>query len=218
MLTSSAAALEGNFSEQLDDLSNDTLSKLQNLNTYVSEAIANASVISSETITTLTGSLINGIQTLHTLESCTAVSMLSILPPPGMYNIRSSDSVTQQYCMFSCNGITGGWKRIAYLNTNEIPVSCPDNFEVRDPICNPPLCRRTSANKGCNSVMYPSNGTSYSQVCGTVRVHPEGTPDGFDTFRNRSMYVDGVYLTYGHSSNRNHIMWTYTAAVTVGYT
>ena len=217
LLTSSAAALEGNFSEQLDDLSNDTSSKLQNLNTYVSEAIANASVISSETITTLTGSLINGIQTLHTFESCTAVSMLSILLPPGMYNIRSGDSVAQQYCKFSCNGISGGWKRIAYLNTNEIPVSCPDNFEVRDPISNPPLCRRTSANKGCNSVAYPSNGTSYSQVCGTVRVHPEGTPDGFDTFNDRSIYVDGVYLTYGDSSNRNHI-WTYTAAITVGST
>ena len=95
-------------------------------------------------------------------------------------------------------------------------MSCPDNFEVRDPISNPPLCRRTSAIKGCNSVTYPSNNVSYSQVCGTVRVHPEGVPDGFDTFNDRSIYVDGVYFTYGHNSNRNNIIWTYTAAVTVG--
>ena len=93
-------------------------------------------------------------------------------------------------------------------------MSCPPNFEVRDPISNPPLCRRTATTQGCNSVTYPSNGTSYSQVCGTVRVHPEGTPDGFDHFNDDSVYVDGVYLTYGDSSNRNHI-WTYTAATTV---
>ena len=64
---------------------------------------------------------------------------------------------------------------------------------------------------------YPSNGTSYSQVCGTVRVYPAGTPDGFHTFGfpSKDEYVDGVYFTDGNSSNRNHI-WTYTAAVTVG--
>ena len=174
----------------------------------------NASNISLATINTLTDRLASGIQDLHTFDSCTAVSAFPIQLPSGMYNIRSDDSVTQQYCLLSCNGVNGAWKRIAYLYTNEIPVSCPDNFEVSDSISNPPLCRRTNANKGCNFVTYASNGTSYSQVCGTVRVHPEGTPDGFNHFNDRSIYVDGVYLTYGDSSNRNHI-WTYTAATTV---
>ena len=95
-------------------------------------------------------------------------------------------------------------------------MSCPDNFEVRDPNSNPPLCRHTNPKKGCSSVTYPSNGVSYSRVCGTVRVLPEGAPDGFDTFNDRSMYVDGVYFTYGESSNRTHIIWTYTAVTTVG--
>ena len=48
---------------------------------------------------------------------------------------------------------------------------------------------------GCSSVVYPSNGMSYSQVCGTVRVHPEGTPDGFNTLDSSSLYADGVSLT-----------------------
>ena len=102
-------------------------------------------------------------------------------------------------------------------------MSCPYGFEVRNDTSSPTLCRRMNTTAGCSSVIYPSNGTLYSQVCGTVRVHPAGTPDGFSSHNNQvprngqsvnQNYVDGVSLTYGVSSNRNHI-WTYTAAVLV---
>ena len=214
-LTSFVKALERNLNELINESSNNTNIKLHNINNDVVEEIMDAKNTFLTTINTLTDRLASGIQDLHTFDSCAAVSAFPIQLPSGMYNIRSGNSVTQQYCLLACNGIHGNWKRIAYLNTNENPISCPSRFEVRSDTSNPPLCRRVDASKGCNSVTYPSNGMSYSQVCGTVRVHPEGTPDGFDTFKNRSMYVDGVYLTYGDSSNRNHI-WTYTAATTVG--
>ena len=146
-----------------------------------------------------------------------------------MYSIRSGNSSIKKYCSTttitnSCNGIPGGWKRISYLNTDTNPVSCPDGFEVRNDTSTPFLCRRMNTTAGCSSVIYPSNGTSYSQVCRTVRVHPAGTPDGFSSHNNQiprnsqsvnQNYVDGVSLTYGDSSNRNHI-WTYTAATAVG--
>ena len=220
LLISSTNSSERNISEQLSEISNNTITKLQNLNSEIQEKIMNALNISITAINTLTDKLASGIQNLHAFNSCAAVSAFPIQLPSGMYNISLSDSTaSKEYCStniaFLCNGMPRRWRRIAYLNSINEP-GCPANFEERDPNSNPPLCRRIDDNKSCNSVIYPSNGTSYSQVCGTVRVHPEGTPDGFDTFRNRSMYVDGVYLTYGDSSNRNNIIWTYTAAVTVG--
>ena len=57
-------------------------------------------------------------------------------------------------------------------------------------------------------MIYPIS-VSYSQVCGMVRDHPAGSPDRFDTFIDRSIYVDEVYLTCNHIS-------TYTTATTVG--
>ena len=198
---------------------NATNSQLEQVRKELNNNIINATINTEAQIYNFTMKIIADIMVLHSFDSCYELRSLSLLFPSGKYLVRSyNSSFSHKYCStntaFSCSGVPGKWRRIAYLNTNENPVSCPDNFEVRDPNSNPPLCRRTSANKGCNYVMYPSNGISYSQVCGTVRVHPEGTPDGFDTFVDRSIYVDGVYLTYGDSYNRNHI-WTYTAATTV---
>ena len=224
LLASSVNSLEGNFSEQLNDISNNTIKTVQNLNIDIIEEIMNASNISLATINTLTDRLASGIQDLHTFDSCAAVSAFPIQLPSGMYNIRSDDSVTQQYCLLSCNGVNGAWKRIAYLNTDENPVTCPDGFEVRSDTSNPPLCRHNSDNAGCFPVTYPSNGTSYSHVCGTVRIHQQETPDGFQSHdiniprNNQSVnqnYVDGVSLTHGTSPNRTHI-WTYTAVIKFG--
>ena len=200
---------------------NATNSQLEQVRKKLNNNIINATIIAETQINNFTMKIIADIMVLHSFNSCADLGNLSLLFHSGIYRVRSYNcSFIHKYCSintaFSCSGVSGNWRRIAYLNTNENLMLCPPNFEVRDPISNPPLCRRINDNKGCNSVTYPSNGMSYSQVCGTVRVHPEGALDGFDTFRNRSMYVDGVYLTYGHSSNRNNIIWTYTAAVTVG--
>ena len=46
--------------------------------------------------------------------------------------------------------------------------------------------------------MDPSNGMSYSQVCGTVRVHPAGTPDGFASHNNQ-------ITRKGQSVNHNYV-------------
>ena len=201
--------------------SNATNSQLEQVRKEFDHNIINATINMETKINSFTMKIIEHMTAIHNFNSCEELGNLSLLFPSGIYRVRSNNcSFIHKYCStntaFSCSGVSGNWRRIAYLNTNENQVSCPDNLEVRDSNSNPPLCRRTRANKGCNSVTYPSNNESYSQVCGTVRVHPEGTLDGFDTFNDQSMYVDGVYLTYGHSSNRNNIIWTYTSAVTVG--
>ena len=222
LLSSSVNALERRIHEQQNNIYNNATTKIRNLNSAVVEELRNASNISLTTINTLTDKLANGIQDLHIFNSCAAVSAFPIQLPSGMYNIRSRTSTSYKYCSttiaFSCNSIPGKWRRIAYLNINENPEACSDEFEVISDNPNPPLCRRMDTSAGCSSMVYPSNGMSYSQVCGAVRVHPARTPDGFMPRNGQSVnenYVDGVSLTYGTSSNRNHI-WTYTAAVTIG--
>ena len=217
-------ALERYIGEQQSKISNNTITKLQSLTSEVVQEIMNASNISLTTINSLTDRLASGIQDLHTFNSCAAVLAILIPLPSGMYNIRSGDSVTQQYCLLTCNGINGAWKRIAYLNTNENPISCPSRFEVRSDTSNPPICRRNNRHAGCSSVIYLSNGMSYSQVCGRVRIHQQETPDEFQSDNNNisrngpsedQNYVDGVSLTHGTSPNRNHI-WTFTAVIKFG--
>ena len=212
--------LNNTFNEEISSMKNKTYLLIQNLKKEISESITDSNGKFQISINTLKNGLARGIQTLHIFSSCEAVFNFSIRLPSGTYMIRSGNTAIDMYCSTTiavfCNGIPGWWRRIAYLNNNENPVSCPDGFEVRSDTSSPPLCRRMNTSAGCSSVVYPSNGMSYSQVCGTVRVHPAGTPDGFDTFDTKSEedYVDGVSIAYGDSSNRNHI-WTYTAAVTV---
>ena len=218
LLRTSVRALNNTFIQQVSSVANAT--------SFLTESITAANNYFQISINTLTDALVKGIQAVHTFDSFADVFNFSIQLSSGMYSIRSGNSLINKYCSAttitnSCNGIPGGWKRIAYLNTDTNPVSCPYGFEVRNDTSTPPLCRCMNTTAGCSSVIYLSNGTSYSQVCGTVRVHPAGTPDGFASHNRpcngqsvNQNYVDGVSLTYGVSSNRNHI-WTYTAAVLV---
>ena len=226
LLRTSVRALNNTFIQQVSSVANAT--------SFLTESITAANNYFQTSVNTLTDILAKGIQAIHTFDSCADVFNFSVQLPSGMYSVKSGNSSINKYCFAttnttianSCNSIPGRWKRIAYLNTNESPVTCPDAFEVRNDTSSPPLCRRNNISAGCSSVIYPSYGTSYSQVCGTVRVHPEGTPDGFSSHNSNQRpsngqsvnqnYVDGVSLTYGDSSNRNHI-WTYTAVIFVGH-
>ena len=225
LLTSSVDSLGGNFSEQLNDVSNTSTAMLKRLNIEILETITNSSEISVTTINTLQDKLANGVQTLHTFDSCEAVSNFSIQLPSGMYHIRADNSSIIEYCSniiaFSCHGIPGRWKRIAYLINNATPVKCPMGFEsINDPNV-PALCRRNPTGARCSSITYSTNGNSYSQVCGTIHGSYFGDPDGFDsysTIRSTSAdtpingnYVDGISLTHG-GMNEHHI-WTLSAIV-----
>ena len=163
--------------------------------------------------------IVDTIQALHTFASCDSVMNITLPLPSGMYWVSNSTGTTQIYCSTSiaasCNGVAGQWKRLGYLSTIHTPRSpCPPDLQFRS---SPPSCRRSLGIHGCSSVLYPSNGMSYSQVCGRVHAQVSGSPDGFQYFGSRSLgvtldqnYVDGVSLTYGNP--RSHI-WTFTASV-----
>ena len=104
------------------------------------------------------------------LNSVTPVSCQDIkttLPnsPSGYYHVNSRNI----YCnMGELCGSGGGWTRLAYLDMSDSTENCPSGFSswqtggVR-------ACGRAPSSVGsCTSVQFPSNGISYSQVCGRV--------------------------------------------------
>uniref|UniRef100_A0A1X7SRR3 Fibrinogen C-terminal domain-containing protein n=1 Tax=Amphimedon queenslandica TaxID=400682 RepID=A0A1X7SRR3_AMPQE len=158
-----------------------------------------------------------GLQNASSLfNSITPVSckdIKAVLPnsPTGYYHVNSRTI----YCNMDtlCNA-TGGWTRLAYLDMTDATQNCPSGFRyystggVR-------ACGRTVSNTGsCNSLLLPSNGITYNNICGRVTGYQYGSCDAFSGGPHRndidSRYVDGVSITRG--SPRQHI-WTFAAGV-----
>ena len=119
----------------------------------------------------------------------------------GYYHINSQ----LMYCEMGelCNS-TGGWTRLAYLDMSDSTVDCPTGFRLytRNGIR---ACGRPDGGASCTSVKFPSNGISYSQVCGRVVGYQRGSPDGLNNEPNdiNSYYLDGISITQSHS--RKHV-------------
>ena len=116
-----------------------------------------------------------------------------------------------------CGG-PGDWTRIAHLNMSDPTQQCPPNWNLTMiPVRG---CGRSSDNAACDSTTFPSNGRSYSRVCGRVNAYQSGSPNAFSPSvqgsfspgRLEDVYVDGVSLTHGTAGSRQHI-WTFAAAL-----
>ena len=64
---------------------------------------------------------------------------------------------------------------------------------------------------------FPSNGQSYSRVCGRINAYQFGTPSAFgpSVLGNpglEGVYLEGVSLTYGDAGSRRHI-WSFANAL-----
>ena len=166
--------------------------------------------------------LVNDIQTFHIFDSCASITTTSLPFSSGIYWIRSSDnSAVQVYCStsitLSCHGVTGGWRRVAYLNTSDSgPIQCPSGLQIR---IEPPSCRRNNSSAGCSSIFYSSHYIPYSCIYGRVNARQTGTLDGFmneygnvksNTPTLEENYVDGISITHGLSP-RKHI-WTFSSS------
>ena len=145
--------------------------------------------------------------------SCSAISTSC---PSGYYWVRSCNgSAVQVYCdmdrVCGCNS-TGGWARVAYLNTTDTSQQCPGTWTL---ITTPRrTCGRTRNVAICDSAIFPSSGIQYNHICGRVIGYQYGHPDG-NRNSNRNIetyYVDGVSITHGAPGSRQHI-WTFSAAV-----
>ena len=143
--------------------------------------------------------------------SCQDIKTAQPNSPTGHYHVNSRNI----YCNMDtlCN-VTGGWTRIGYMDMSDAAQNCPSGFryEVSGSVR---TCGRTSNSPSCSpSLTFPTNGLSYTKICGRVRGYQRGstdaiTPDSQHNILN-SYYVDGISITRG--SPREHI-WSFIAGV-----
>ena len=103
----------------------------------------------------------------------------------------------------TCGGITGGWMRIANIDTTQ-GDNCPSGWsKITQPR---PLCRESSDAAGCFSAYFSNNKTEYNSICGKLRGYQKGSPDGFHRGNIDAAYLDGISITVGNP--RKHV-WSY---------
>lgn len=110
-----------------------------------------------------------------------------------------------------CGG--GGWTRIAYLNMTDPSQQCPSNWTLHEtPVRG---CGKTSTTSS-DSAFFPSNGRTYSQVCGRVFAYQKGSPHAFLHALSGALiglegqYIAGISLTHGSAGSRKHI-WSFVS-------
>ena len=112
-----------------------------------------------------------------------------------------------------CGGV-GPWHQIAHLNMSDPNQQCPPNWTLTST----PVRACGGPGSSCVSAVFPSNGVSYSRVCGRVNAYQLGSLDAFrlvDENVNSTVedsYLDGVSLTHGAAGSRQHI-WSFVGAV-----
>ena len=84
-----------------------------------------------------------------------------------------------------------GWRRIAHLDMSNPDQQCPSNWRlITTPVR---ACGRTSS--ACESAVFPSNGASYSRVCGRINAFQKGTHDAFHaSIEGHNPSLEGVYI------------------------
>ena len=154
--------------------------------------------------------LVEKLQNSSQPMSCQDVKNSQPNSPSGYYHINGEIV----YCeMGELCGLKGGWSRLAHLDMTDSTVDCPTGFMLYE-LSGVRACGRPDVGKGCQSVKFPSNGVSYSEVCGRVVGYQYGSADAVDTRFVTSAehndidgyYVDGVSITHGYP--RNHV-WTF---------
>ena len=113
-----------------------------------------------------------------------------------------------------CGG-PGDWTRIAFLNMSDPTQQCPPTW--RSVSSTVRGCGHQDPSSTCDSATFPSNGRSYSRVCGRINAFQDGTIDAFhpSIIAGRGQiedgYLDGVSLTHGAPGSRQHI-WSFAGA------
>ena len=147
----------------------------------------------------------------ESFTSCKELKSQYPSSPSGYYTLASANgsATYTAYCnMDELCGSGGGWTRLAYLDMSDVAQNCPCGFRLYQSggvrACGQP-------SSGCVSVQFPSNGISYSQICGRVTGYQYGHTDGLHTHINiNSYYLEGVSITRG--SPRQHV-WSLISSI-----
>ena len=150
-------------------------------------------------------------------SSCQQILSCDISSSSGYYWIALADgNSTEMYCSMNRvrGGVSGGWMRVAELDTRNSGSQCPSGLREREHSGHK-LCSKDIAGDfdgGCSQVFFRTNNFSYDQVCGKIIVYQFGTTDSFRKSQTiEHNYLDGISLTYGKKP-RKHI-WSFAAAL-----
>ena len=184
------------------------VSTLSNLSTSAAGVVDDILLVVEELLEIQNASvLFNSIRPV----SCKDIKTVLPNSPTGYYHVNSHNI----YCnMGELCGTGGGWTRLAYLDMSDSTVNCPTGFRLYQSRGVRACGRPVSSGGSCSSVQYPSNGISYSQICGRVVGYQYNSPDDVDTGTSNNIntyYVDGVSITRG--SPRQHV-WTLMGGLT----
>ena len=155
--------------------------------------------------------------------SCADIIEQNVSSISGYYFLRShSGQLVSVYCDMnrSCNGIVGGWMRVAKLDVQNCPLELEQKVFKNDTIRgfennSISTCVVQDNNEGCTSVFYSSHDIPYSRVCGNIRAYQVGTLDGFMTTNESNVALDGNYRDgISITINGDHV-WSFVAGGTV---
>ena len=153
-----------------------------------------------------------GINSSHPAKSCREIYNYNMASrgQSGYYWINNTDNIIKVYCdmELTCGGITGGWMRIANIDTtkgDDYPSGWKKITQPR------PLCRGSGDAAGCYSAYFSNNKAEYNSICGKLRGYQKGSLSGFyaefaPSHSINAAYLDGVSITVDNP--RKHV-WSY---------
>ncbi|XP_019861284.1 PREDICTED: uncharacterized protein LOC109589678, partial [Amphimedon queenslandica] len=130
----------------------------------------------------------------------------------GYYNIIGKGNERRyMYCdmkeleLAQACGSGKGWTRLAYLDMSNATQNCPSGFGLYQS-GGVRACGKPSLFNGCVSVQFPSNGISYSQICGRVTGYVFGSINALFT----DVVTDAEGVTISRGPSQQHV-WTLIA-------
>ena len=149
----------------------------------------------------------------HSAKSCREIYNYNIASrgQSGYYWINNNENIFKVYCdmELTCGGITGGWMRIADIDTTR-GDDCPSGWS--NVAQSKPLCRGSGDAAGCYSANFSNyKPVEYHSICGKLRGYQQGSPSAFlagyaPSHSIDEPYLDGVSITVGNP--RKHV-WSY---------
>ncbi len=152
-----------------------------------------------------------GLHESYPVSSCRYIPFFHPFKQSGYYWVKNQHGITiQVYCILepSCiyyRGCNTGWTRIAKLSKVQNGAQCFPG--LKNYPTNTSSCVTESDSATCSSTFISSFNIPYSRIHGRVRAYGVGTPDGFrsSSLTINDNYVDGISLTVGNTTNRQHI-------------
>ena len=182
-----------------------TLSNIQETGTSTAGVIDDLLLIVEELV-----ELHNETAALPT--SCKHVLERQPNSPSGFYILAGATGTYTTYCNMGniCSSV-GGWTRIGYLDMSDATQNCPSGLRYFSSGSVRACGSNNYHRSGCSaSVRYPSNGISYTQICGRITAYQFGHTDAFDGYNNiNANYLEGVSITRG--SPRQHV-WSFLSS------